>query len=129
MQWTDPLYLAGDWIPEVVTLSAAGDGFTKPGAPSIPVHPADLKRVDIVLFAVCALDLRACQMVVNRFWRQNAHTLRVWTGKLVAVDASRLFSRPALSTVVKSAEVIAEVVADYPIFGHGNSVWKLWTPP
>lgn len=111
IQWSKPLYLAGDWVPEIIRIAGGGaDGFTREGGPSEKVTPRDLRRMDIVVFAICALGIEGCKRVVDEFMGTNANVLRGWHGKIVVTDATRLFSRVDLSTVVQSAEVLAEIL-------------------
>lgn len=127
VQWTDPLFLAGDWVPRVAALAgAAGDGYTREGGPSVPVDVDALRGVDVVVFAVCAVGMEGCRRVVDQFVKRNGRKLQGWKGRFVVTDATTLFSRPAISTVVQSAEVIAEIVLGEACYGHKGVLWDEW---
>lgn len=128
VQWTDPLYLAGDWVPEIVRLSAIHDPFTSVGQPSVSVSVGDLFQVEVIVFSLCALDLNACRKGVNAFWRKHNHMLRNWPGTVIITDSTKLFSRVALSNVVQSAEVVAEIVTRSNFYGHRGSLWQVHHP-
>ncbi|CDF39106.1 unnamed protein product [Chondrus crispus] len=127
VQWADPLFLAGDWVPGIAALAGAGgDGFTNEGGPSVPISVKDLRGADVLLFAVCAVRLPECERIVHEFMRENRAALRGWEGRVVVTDATTLFSRPSLSAVVQSAEVVAEVILKEGSYGHKGRLWREW---
>lgn len=128
VQWTDPLYLAGDWVPEIISHWAHPHHLTSPGSPSVCVSPDALRKTDVVVFAICALDIDACSRVIQSFWSSNRNVFDNWRGRLICTDATRLFSRVALSVIVTSAEVLAEIVMDSDLFGHKGLLWAEWQP-
>lgn len=127
VQWADPLFLAGDWVPGVAILAGSdGDGFTHEGGPSVSVMVEDVTGVDLLVFAVCAVQLAGCRTIVNDFMEKNSKALRGWNGRVLFTDATTLFSRPSLSAVVQSAEVIAEIVLRRGCYGHRGLLWREW---
>lgn len=127
VQWADPLYLAGDWVPGVVAVAGArGDGVTREGGPSVAVDIRHLRNVDAVVFGVCAVDLAGCRNIASEFWKRASPCLKGWKGRVVVTDATRLFSRVAVGTVTQSAEVLAEILLEHNIFGHMGILWEDW---
>ncbi len=125
VQWTDPIYLAGDWIPEVVEIGGGlANMFTRPGGPSITISEKQLLEFDIIVFAICAVGLNGCRDICKKFFAKHSALLRDRTPRFIGTDATILFSRPSLSSVLLSAEVVSEIVADSNTYGHRNVVWS-----
>lgn len=130
VQWVEPLFLAGDWVPGVAVLAgSAGDGYTREGRPSVSVGVDALRGVDVVVFAVCAVGMEGCRQIVQEFVKREERKLQGWKGRFVVTDATMLFSRPAISTVVQSAEVVAEIVLEEGCYGHRGMLWDDWKWP
>lgn len=124
VQWADPIYLAGGWVPEIVEIGGGGsDGFTRVGGPSVVVRPEDVLQLDIVVFAICAVDMTGCRRVIWRFLERNKDKLPSKMPRMIATDATKLFSRPSLATAVQSAEVVAEIVSGTNRFGQMGVLW------
>lgn len=87
------------------------------------MEPIFLRGVDVVVFAICGLTLRKAHAEVAQFYAENADVFAGWEGRLVIADARRLFSRWALSTVVDTARVLADIVRSK----HGP-LWEEWAP-
>ncbi|CAN8070678.1 unnamed protein product [Agarophyton chilense] len=128
VQWTDPLYLAGDWIPSAVEVSARLDGFVRTGFPSVRATPSLLKQVDIIIFALCGLSMDASVRLIKRFYEMNEELPNPSKVKYIVADAINLFSRPSLSSIVNTSKVIAEIVMDSPEFGMRGRMWHEWKP-
>lgn len=130
VQWAEPLFLAGDWVPRVVTLAGgSGDGITREGKPSVVVSAEELKDVDIVVFAICAVGVKECRKIVEDFWKRAASEIGEWKGRIVVTDGLRLFSRVAVGTIVQSTEVIAEILLGKSFYGHRGILWEEWGIP
>lgn len=98
LEWLDPLYAAGHWVPEMVSLAGGVDVLGAAGAPSQRVTWEQVRNT-----APDVLVLMPCGFSVNR-------TLREWeclthhpgwrslpsvqNGRVFVVDASAYFSRP-----------------------------------
>ncbi|KAI0566600.1 hypothetical protein FGB62_7g439 [Gracilaria domingensis] len=128
VQWTSPLYLAGDWVPSAVEISGRLDNFVKPGSPSVCVEPRSFREVDIVIFALCALSIEKSEPMVRRFYEMNEDLPDPLSVKYIICDATTLFSRPTLSNVVKTAKMVAEIVMDNSQFGMKGKLWREWRP-
>ncbi|MFQ5930918.1 MAG: cobalamin-binding protein [Nitrospiraceae bacterium] len=98
IEWLDPLYVAGHWVPEMVTVAGGSDPLGSAGRPSKQVTWAE-----ILASAPDALVLMPCGFSIERTVRElNCLTARqgwaslpaVRNGKVFAVDAASYFSRP-----------------------------------
>lgn len=59
VQWLDPLYMSGAWVPELVQYTGAADAFCKPGQPSQSLTWTQVSRTnpDVIVVALCALTV------------------------------------------------------------------------
>jgi len=89
LEWTDPVFCGGHWVPEMVTLAGGTDPLGQPGADSRRMTWQDVvdARPDILIVAPCGYGLSASVDAARR--------LPVIPGTTVfAVDANAYFARP-----------------------------------
>jgi iron complex transport system substrate-binding protein len=109
IEWTDPLFAAGHWVPEMVYRAGGEDVLAEPGAHS-RTHTMEAVRdanPEIVLVAPCGFDLARAAADAERVlatpeW-QWARERQVW-----AVDANAFLSRPG-PRVVDGIEILAKI--------------------
>jgi iron complex transport system substrate-binding protein len=131
IQWADPLYVAGDWVPEVVEAAGGRNAFCRPGGPSVAIDVQQLCEVDVIVIAVCAVGKEGATAIATAFWSANAAVLASCTAHVVVVDATRLFSRSSLSCVADSCEVMHDILAsniDGPICCTSH-YWQTYQAP
>jgi iron complex transport system substrate-binding protein len=106
LEWTDPPFSAGHWIPDLVTAAGGEPLLAHPGADSqrLGWETIDETRPDVVVVAPCGYHLddsfRFAEQVARRFADRTA----VW-----AVDADAYIVRPG-PRVVDGVEVLAQVL-------------------
>jgi len=95
IEWTDPVYAAGHWVPEMVRRAGGIDALAQPGEHSVPRTVEQVAAADpeILIFAPCGYDVgRATaagrETLANPAWRWAAGH-EAW-----AVDANAYVSRP-----------------------------------
>lgn len=110
VEWTDPLYAAGHWTPQVVRRAGGRDVLAEPGSHSLVVDVGIVREraPELVLVAPCGYDLdrasaAGAELLARDDWGWAA-AREVW-----AVDANRLLSRPG-PNVVRAVEVLAEIM-------------------
>jgi iron complex transport system substrate-binding protein len=107
LEWTDPVFSAGHWVPEMVHRAGGLDVLAKPGAHSRAVALADVEAgaPEVLLFAPCGYGLeraaREAETLLSRDEWGWARGLDAW-----AIDANALASRPG-PRVVEGVEVLA----------------------
>jgi iron complex transport system substrate-binding protein len=113
MEWLDPPYTAGHWVPEMIRLAGGHDALGAEGAPSIEVSWTQIITYDpeVLLFMPCSFDLsRTISELATidppRGWERLT---AVATRRVFAVDAARYFSRSGPSTV-DGLQVLAEIM-------------------
>jgi iron complex transport system substrate-binding protein len=98
LEWFDPPYVAGHWVPEMVRIAGGIDVLGREGAPSFRVEWPEVisTRPDIVILMSCGYDLERNIQV----WRATKLPPG-WDGipamrndRVYAVDANAYFSRP-----------------------------------
>lgn len=113
IEWGDPPYVAGHWVPEVLAVAGGVDALGAPGAPSRRVTWAevDAADADVIVFLPCGYDLASAVAEGRDLVRRPevARLRAVAEGRAVAVDATRLLSR-CTPVVAHAAEVLAAVL-------------------
>jgi iron complex transport system substrate-binding protein len=111
VEWTDPPYAAGHWVPEMVRRAGGVDVLAAPGEHSRPRAAAEIAAADpeVLLVAPCGYDAARAEaearaLLAREEWAW-ARGRRVW-----ALDANALTSRPGPG-VVRGVEVLAAIVA------------------
>lgn len=113
IEWLDPLYAAGHWVPEQVEAAGGVDPLGRRGEPSVPV-PWDEVRAS----APYAVVLMPCGLSLERTLAEagSLSALPGWdglpavrAGRVWAVDGPSYFNRPG-PRVVRGAEVLASVL-------------------
>lgn len=68
IEWLDPLYLAGHWVPELVAAAGGVDVGAAPGSHSTRRDWADVAalRPDVVLIALCGFDVDRARIELDR---------------------------------------------------------------
>jgi iron complex transport system substrate-binding protein len=113
MEWLDPVYGAGHWIPEMVTLAGGEDALGRPGLDSVRIPWSHVLAWDpeILILAPCGFTLsasraQAAPLIHYPGWKNLS---AVQQGKVYAVDANAYFARPG-PRVVDGVELLAHLI-------------------
>jgi iron complex transport system substrate-binding protein len=103
MEWTDPLFCGGHWVPEMISLAGGEDPLGRPGEDSIRMHWDDVvnARPEIIIVSPCGYRL-------DRSVELARQMRRVSGAALYAVDANAYFARPG-PRVVEGVELLAHL--------------------
>jgi iron complex transport system substrate-binding protein len=113
LEWTDPPYNAGHWIPDMVAAAGGEPILARPGEYSAPLEWPTIvdAEPDVVVIAPCGYGLDATRAVTaadrrlrDELARTPAGSARVW-----AVDASSYFVRPG-PRLVDGVEILAGIL-------------------
>lgn len=108
LEWTDPAFSAGHWVPEMITLAGGDPLLAKAGARSSVLDWADIAAVeaDVLIVMPCGFHLdRAGDAAASVLARTELASVPVvW-----AVDADSYFSRPG-PRLVDGVELLAELL-------------------
>lgn len=113
MEWIDPPYCAGHWIPELVELAGGIDRLGRTGLPSFRI---DWKKV--VEFSPQVIAIMCCGFSVERTLEEIPR-LTLYEGwdqlpavqreQVYVIDGSAYFSRPG-PRIVDSLEILASIL-------------------
>lgn len=69
VEWLDPIYLAGHWVPDLVEAAGGVDVGARSGEPSRPVRPEELAPLDpdVVVVMLCGLGVDEARDQLARF--------------------------------------------------------------
>lgn len=109
LEWPDPPYAPGHWVPDMVEAAGGMSVLGTPGRPSqrIAWEEVEEARAEMVVLAFCGFDLEETLRRLEedpKRWHRLAETSR-----LVAVDGSAYFSRPG-PRIVDGVELLAWVL-------------------
>jgi iron complex transport system substrate-binding protein len=124
LEWFEPLYTAGHWVPEMVTLAGGYDVLGQQGEPSGKVEWRQVidARPEVILLMPCGFDVRRTVKESTPLrslpgWQQLP---AVRSGNVYALNGNAYFSRPG-PRLVNGLEILARII-------HPESVtWSL--PP
>jgi iron complex transport system substrate-binding protein len=110
IEWTDPIFAAGHWVPEMIYRAGGADALAEPGEHSTTRTLDQVREAkpDVILVAPCGFDLEraaadAARLVSNDTWSW-AREKQIW-----ALDANSFLSRPG-PRVVDGIELLAQVL-------------------
>lgn len=113
LEWLDPPYVAGHWVPEMVERAGGVDVLGQPGKPSFRVDwdTALATRPDVVLIMPCGYTLAAAEtefrnLPLPRGWNDLP---AVRDGRVYVVEASGYFSRPG-PRLAEGLEILADAI-------------------
>jgi len=113
MEWLDPVYCSGHWVPEMVALAGGQDSLGGLGTDSVRIDWRDVLSwaPEILIVCPCGFDLagaieQAGLLAALPRWEQLP---AIRTGRTYAVDASAYFARPG-PRVVEGAALLAHLI-------------------
>ena len=113
LEWTDPPYSSGHWVPDMVAAAGGTDVAGMSGEPSHRMRWADVARLepDVVVLAPCGFDLdRTLAEIVPLDVSANLlGTPARQESRVFAVDANATFSRPG-PRVADGVELLAHLL-------------------
>ncbi len=130
MEWFDPPYCGGHWVPEMVRIAGGIDLFGHEGEPSFPITWEQIleSEPEVVVLMSCGYDLTR-NAEVWKSARQPAgwNTVpAVQAGRVYAVDANAYFSRcgPRLAEGVALLAKLFHPERAIPVRGVEGERWR-----
>ncbi len=128
MEWLDPPYTAGHWVPEMIRLAGGRDEMSREGAPSVQVSWEEIARYDpeILVLMPCSFSL---ERTINEFGTLQVpaawqHLKAVQSERVYAVEGATYFSRSGPRTV-DGLQILAEIM--HPELFPRTSPPNAWT--
>ena len=113
IEWVDPIYPAGHWVPEMVDLAGGSDGLGKKG---VPARATSWERVrsyapEVVVLMPCGFGVERAASEASLLYRLDGwrDLPAVKNGNVYAVDGSAYFNRPG-PRLVDVVEVLAGLI-------------------
>jgi len=120
LEWLDPIFAAGHWVPEMIGLAGGHDPLGKAGAESLRVT-VDAVRTgapEIVVFAPCGYRLEQAVEL-------GSHLPAFPGATIIAVDANAYFARPG-PRVAEGIELLAHLFhPDRFAWPHRSRPWQV----
>ena len=106
LEWGDPPFNGGHWVPEMLQVAGAEPLLACPGAPSVRVTWAQIEAVapQVVVFMPCGYGLQAAADEAEQSLLARPELAGVEA--IIAVDASAYCSRPG-PRLVDGVEILA----------------------
>ena len=108
LEWLDPPYIGGHWVPQMIELAGGEDVLGFPGERSRTADWDELEaaRPEIVVSMPCGYDAERAAVETRLYSEPLA---RLGADRIVAVDASAYFSRPG-PRLVDGVELLAHLL-------------------
>jgi iron complex transport system substrate-binding protein len=109
LEWLDPPYVAGHWVPELVAVAGGQDVGSTPGERSRPRPWDELVALapDVVVVALCGFDVPRAQTELAAVTDRQARTLL--ERRVEFLDGNAYTSRPG-PRLVDSAEMLTRLI-------------------
>lgn len=112
LEWTEPPFSAGHWVPEMITLAGGADPLGRPGHESVRISWDDVERAGPELIVVSPCGYRLAEAA------KLARALpRIPGARVFAVDANAYYARPG-PRVAEGVELLGH------LFHPGLVDWK-----
>jgi iron complex transport system substrate-binding protein len=113
MEWLDPVYCCGHWVPQMIRIAGGRDELGREGADSVRIAWTDVLRWDpeILVVMPCGFDLE--KIIAHG---QELSTYPGWkdipavrSGRVYGVDANAYFARPG-PRIVEGTRLLAHLI-------------------
>ncbi|MBW4646981.1 MAG: cobalamin-binding protein [Goleter apudmare HA4340-LM2] len=128
IEWTEPLMVGANWIPELVNLAGGQSLFCLTGQPSPHLQWETLiaSNPDVIIFMPCGFDLQRtrqeAKLLTQRPEWEKLHATKA--GRVYITDGNAYFNRPG-PRLVDSLEILAEILhSDIFQYGYKGTAWE-----
>ena len=127
IEWIEPIYFGGNWIPELIHYAGGRSIFGKVGQHS-EIIDFDLiveNDPDFILICPCGFDIKQTLSELKPFLRRPEWSFlkAVRNNNVYILDGNKFFNRPGTS-IITSIEIIAEIIhPEKFIYEFENIAW------
>lgn len=113
LEWTDPPFVGGHWVPDVVSAAGGRPILARPGGASVPTTWDDIIAADPdhIVVAPCGYGLAGAQAQAQAILARLPDRAKVW-----AIDADAVIVRPG-PRLVDGAEALAAALYGPGVLG------------
>src|SRR5271155_1557829 len=98
LEWLDPFYVGGHWVPEMVAIAGGEDVLGRAGHPSFKVSADDIAQsnADVIVVMLCGYNAKrnAKEFQSSKIPQNWENLPAIRNRRIFAVDANSHFSRP-----------------------------------
>ena len=114
IEWINPFFTAGHWIPEMIELAGGNNMISKKGEHSRLMSIEEISKSDpeIIILMPCGFDTKRTIEEYNNSLKNNLdwNDLRaVKNKKVFAVNANSFFSKPSIRTIT-GLEILVKII-------------------
>lgn len=114
LEWIEPFFTAGHWIPEMIEIAGGTNLISQRGEHSRKINFEEISKSDpdIIILMSCGFSVNRIIKEYNQFLKNNPkwNQLRaVKENNLHAVDANSYFSKPSIRTIT-GLEILAKII-------------------
>jgi len=114
IEWIEPFFTAGHWVPEMIQIAGGINMISKIGEHS---RRLDIQEIiesdpDIIIMMPCGFDTKRTISEYNNILKENKNwnSLKaVKNNQIFAVDANSFFSKPSIRTI-EGLEILAKII-------------------
>jgi len=120
LEWLDPFFTAGHWVPEMVEIAGGINGLSKPKEQSRRASLEDIKKFDPdkIILMPCGFNIdrtineyKNSSTILNKNHEWN-NLRAIKKNELYVVDAGSYFSKPGPRTIT-GLEILAKIISPY----------------
>ena len=114
IEWIEPFFTAGHWIPEMIEIAGGVNLISKTGEHSRRLDFEEVSKADpdIIIMMPCGFDTKRTISEYNNILKENkawSNLKAVKNKKVFAVDANSFFSKPSIRTI-EGLEILAKII-------------------
>ena len=114
IEWVEPFFTAGHWIPEMIEIAGGVNLISKTGEHSRRLDFEEVSKADpdIIIMMPCGFDTKRTISEYNNILKENKawnNLKAVKNKKVFAVDANSFFSKPSIRTI-EGLEILAKII-------------------
>lgn len=113
LEWADPPFIGGHWLPEMISVAGGTDPLGSPGQRSVRRTWKEILAAEpeVFVFMPCGFGLEGAMEQVDYLYRVPgfSDTPAARAGRVYATDASAYFSRPG-PRIVDGLEILAWII-------------------
>ena len=116
LEWIDPFFTAGHWVPEMVEIAGGINGLSKPKEQSMRASLKEIKQLDPdkIILMPCGFNI---DRTIKEYKNTNLNIIQEWNNlkaiknnEIYAVNAGSYFSKPGPRTIT-GIEILAKIIS------------------